>query len=471
MLNKYVVGEDNPIFPYDYKYSFYIADNDKVIGETLKKGYLFEKYITMTIYNFCKKGDTILDVGANIGSITIPCAKYFNVYAFEPFNFTFNILKKNIEINNVNVKLYNKAVGHTNTVTTLSDVVLDEKHNVTKLDSKEKINYGAVQIGINGQETEMITLDSLIDEIDKVSLIKVDTEGLEPLVFYGAKNIINRDLPIIIFEKNWQIISKDTIKKMNLGKEINFDIIEYCEYLGYNKIFNLRGENYALIPPKRIQVLNDLRFQYWQVEHLHLYIPKSYFLYQLLKIDWKRDYKNIETKIPKNKTLTIEEFAKNVFSLYGEDGILDFIFKIIKPNYKIYVDFLADNGVNAVSRYLRERKGWDGIMISKKYKNKYIGLIAQGDLSSEELVHKYIQPKNFDLLISDEITWKTINYNPLVVVIYITKGYKKDNYIDFGDHNGVNYFVRKDYDTTTNNPNNYTIQTKYNVLEKITMIK
>jgi len=62
---------------------------------------------TLDIIGKClRKGDTFIDVGANIGLMSIFASKIVGsngiVYAFEPEPETFVILRKNIEINKIN---------------------------------------------------------------------------------------------------------------------------------------------------------------------------------------------------------------------------------------------------------------------------------------------------------------------------------------------------------------------------------
>ncbi len=70
------------------------------------------------IYNFPdfvpKNGDVVLDVGASYGDTAIWYAKKFGakVIAFEPLKDVYEILLKNIELNNADVIAYNIALGN-----------------------------------------------------------------------------------------------------------------------------------------------------------------------------------------------------------------------------------------------------------------------------------------------------------------------------------------------------------------------
>lgn len=57
------------------------------------------------------------------------------------------------------------------------------------------------------------------------------------------------------------------------------------------------------------------------------------------------------------------EFKRNVYSQYGEDGILEKIFQELDINEGYFVEFGAGNGIDlSNTRYLYE-KGWSGLMI------------------------------------------------------------------------------------------------------------
>ena len=76
----------------------------------------FEKEV---IEKQIKKGDVILDIGANIGFYTLIMAKLVGekgkVYAFEADPTNFEILKKNVEVNGYkNIVLVNKVVSNKN---------------------------------------------------------------------------------------------------------------------------------------------------------------------------------------------------------------------------------------------------------------------------------------------------------------------------------------------------------------------
>jgi len=201
---KYEVGEH--LFKnksdkfYDQKYVFHINQKDSVIQNTLKKGYLFEKNLLQAAEPFIVgKDKIILDIGANIGTMSIPFSRVLPVHAFEPFPVNLKLLKKNIRENKADVKVHPVCAGNKS-----------GRIRIGILNSEN--NYGNVGIiktpASKSIKVKMITVDSL--KLKNVGLIKVDTEGSEELVFAGMLKTVADSLPVIIFERNENRINAGT---------------------------------------------------------------------------------------------------------------------------------------------------------------------------------------------------------------------------------------------------------------------
>ena len=142
----------------------------------LKEIELFKKHI--------KLGDTVIDVGANIGYYTLMFASLVGptgkVIAFEPIMENFDLLSKNIELNKLNnIELHQKAVGAYN----------------SKVKMKLSESIGQHQISENGDyEIECVPLDDYVKFAD---FVKIDVEGYEIDVLVGMKNLLAQKLTII----------------------------------------------------------------------------------------------------------------------------------------------------------------------------------------------------------------------------------------------------------------------------------
>lgn len=151
----------------------------------------WDTYALNFINIFLKENATILDIGANIGSHSIYWAIERNatkVYSFEPLPSTFEILKKNIELNKLEDKIIPYNFG------------LSDKKSKAMLQTYDHTNIGSASfIKDKNGIFELKTLDSLKIK-DKIDLIKIDVEGAEVEVLQGAKKTILKNKPTIVIE-------------------------------------------------------------------------------------------------------------------------------------------------------------------------------------------------------------------------------------------------------------------------------
>lgn len=188
---------------------FMVDINDSDIGrlllETGKYGYQ-EMLQWFELLNIKKGTNIFIDIGANIGTTAIPLAldnKFTSIFSFEPDPYNFSLLEYNIKRNNLNgiITPQNYAVGDNN------------GHISFELSPRNfgdhRVRYDQLSGGIyNEHEREIIevpinTLDSFIShnniELDKIALIKSDTQGNEGHVFLGAQEILKeKKIPWII---------------------------------------------------------------------------------------------------------------------------------------------------------------------------------------------------------------------------------------------------------------------------------
>lgn len=132
-------------------------------------------------------GDTFVDVGANIGSLTLVGARqvgdYGTVYSYEPHPKTFKFLRENILLNGAgNVRAMNCALGTQSGEVSFSDRSADDQNSVTA--------DGSIKVPLR-------TLDSLVPDTP-ISLLKIDVEGYEKFVLSGASQVLDNTSNVMI---------------------------------------------------------------------------------------------------------------------------------------------------------------------------------------------------------------------------------------------------------------------------------
>jgi len=164
---------------------FVDADRDKKMAAALRGDvYPNERLLTLA-RTFVRPGDSVVDIGAHIGTFAIPMAAGGGkVTAFEPAVKTFALLSRNAIANGVSLRLINKALG--------------SKAGSGTLVVRNASNAGADTL-LPGGDIPVATLDS---EIAHADFIKMDVEGMELEVLLGGSKLIERARPVVLFEVN-----------------------------------------------------------------------------------------------------------------------------------------------------------------------------------------------------------------------------------------------------------------------------
>jgi FkbM family methyltransferase len=138
-----------------------------------------------------RPGDTIVDLGAHIGFYTLKEAKAVGptgrVYAFEPNPTVFELLRRNVDHNGLEW------------VECLPIAATDRSGQATlwtspRLSTTASL-YQSWRTGNHGVRVPTISLDEFVKShnIRKIDILKMDTEGAEPLIVAGG---MERALPI-----------------------------------------------------------------------------------------------------------------------------------------------------------------------------------------------------------------------------------------------------------------------------------
>jgi FkbM family methyltransferase len=157
---------------------------------------LHEHSEMLFVLHFLRENDLFIDVGANIGSYTVLASANCKAkaIAFEPIPKTFQFLKRNVLVNEINdrVTLINKAVGAANKTLYFTDSLDAANHAISDEEKKR---------GQQGNTVECTTLDSVV--MDDPLLIKIDVEGFETEVIKGGDRFFSfTSLKGIIIELN-----------------------------------------------------------------------------------------------------------------------------------------------------------------------------------------------------------------------------------------------------------------------------
>lgn len=167
-----------------------------------------------------REGMTVLDIGANIGALTLQMAKKVSpsgkIFSFEPSPLNYQYASKNISLNNFsNIKMINQGLGNEKSTAFLYNVNPKNRGMLRLLQDEEQNN------SYEKEAVEIDTLDSSIKNfsIPKPDFIKIDVEGFEYKVLEGAYETLSKYKPALFIELDDQNLRE---QKSNAKELVQF---------------------------------------------------------------------------------------------------------------------------------------------------------------------------------------------------------------------------------------------------------
>lgn len=178
-------------------FNMYISKSWLVVEQSIRENGIWEEEITKLIKDKLRPWDTFVDVWANIWWFSLLASKVVwdkgKVIAFEPSKYNYNILKRNIDINNIwNIQVIKKWLWSKESQEIIHYVPNNPWHTSIIEDEKNRF--------FDKEEIEVVTMDAELSHYKNINLIKIDVEWYEYEVFQWMKNIIKRCRPSIILE-------------------------------------------------------------------------------------------------------------------------------------------------------------------------------------------------------------------------------------------------------------------------------
>jgi FkbM family methyltransferase len=207
-------------------FNFIVHKNDTCIADNLRQGELFEKFILTFVRHFINPDKNIIDLGANIGTHSIIYSNYTNgkIYSFEPQKIIFDILNKNVELNNCkNIITYNFGGSNLNKKYYMNACYLNK-------DNQGSFKIDETLDSTNGLEIECKIIDDL--NIENVCYIKIDVEGHEYEALLGLKKLLIKEHPTLMIEiHNTCVTINETFKLLEELGYKKYYRLTHCDYI------------------------------------------------------------------------------------------------------------------------------------------------------------------------------------------------------------------------------------------------
>jgi FkbM family methyltransferase len=235
---------------------FLALRTDSGVAEELATTGLWEQGQVELFSRLVRPGETVLDIGANIGCHTVALSGIVGetgkVVAFEPQMQMYNLLNANIVLNGRrNVLPFRLAVGSGAAKARMSAVSYDDFLPFGSLGLQNQPTAA-------GESVAVIRLDDFLPTLElgeaPLSLMKIDVQAHELFVLKGAEETLRREQPSISFEA-----APFWMRKAGYDWR---EILEWLRGFGYS-FYDEAGEPFSL-PEWDGRSLDE-----WQILALH----------------------------------------------------------------------------------------------------------------------------------------------------------------------------------------------------------
>ena len=209
---------------------------------------------------FIKKGDLVIDIGANIGDTTVPMALAAGptgiALGFDPNPYVFKILEKNATLNkdkqNIVPLPYAITVKEEEFYYVSSEASFSNGGIAPTKDSKHGKFF-------HNEKIKGINLRSYLEEkysyrINKLSFIKIDTEGYDKEIIKSISDLLAQYKPTIIAESFGKSSDEDKLELYDVIEKLGYELSYFEDFDIDAKIVKLTGRNDILNWKKTINI-------------------------------------------------------------------------------------------------------------------------------------------------------------------------------------------------------------------------
>lgn len=172
-----------------------IPTDDRDIGQAILNHHRYEPGVERALRALLKSGHCFLDVGANLGYFTLLAAALVgdtgSVHAVEPLDKNLQCLYASVEINGFRqVRVHPYAA-------TASDHILAFTTDPGTSNAHQSANNHSNGVHLRAAG---IQLDVLFANLQRVDVVKLDVEGMEPSAWQGMLQLLAHHQPSVIIE-------------------------------------------------------------------------------------------------------------------------------------------------------------------------------------------------------------------------------------------------------------------------------
>ncbi len=198
---------------------------------------------------FIKKGDLVIDIGANVGDTTVPMAlaagKSGVTLGFDPNPYVYKILEKNASLNK-----------EKQNIVPLLYAISEKEEEFYYISSEASFANGGISPTINSIHGKFVYPDKIKgvnllafleknypDNLEKFSFIKIDTEGYDKEIIKSIPELIQKYKPTIVAESFGKSAPEDKIELYNVIANHGYEVFYFEDFDINAKVIKLENSH------------------------------------------------------------------------------------------------------------------------------------------------------------------------------------------------------------------------------------
>lgn len=207
----------------------------------------------------CRPGDTVIEVGANVGTETVCFADIVGregrIIALEPDEMNFHALTRMVEVNGFkHIEPVQCAAAETDGNVQF-EITPDRGMSGAGFVRGDKLSGGAT--------VKARRLDWWVENgLDRVDAIFIDVEGYEPAVLRGAEKVLGTLRPVVVLEASPKLLKRNGWQLEDLGRELSkagYRFLTIGRFgLEDSDLRTRRAENWLCLPEEKMEMARKI---------------------------------------------------------------------------------------------------------------------------------------------------------------------------------------------------------------------
>lgn len=213
----------------DFPFRVHVKTDQYISGDLLRTR-IWEPFETEVFRRLCRRGDFVLDIGANIGWYSVIASRLVGkagtLWAIEPDHLNFELLRYNLKRSGGSARqqMFLTAIGE-------QDGKQDFYLSESNLGDHHLFDDGEARRSV---QVTVRSLDSLLAQAEQLpTLVKSDTQGSEYKILRGAARLLAAGWRPVLLLEFWPYgLSKsgdDPTALQNRLQELGYDLFEVTE--------------------------------------------------------------------------------------------------------------------------------------------------------------------------------------------------------------------------------------------------